>query len=677
MAGIRYDNRPILIPVISINTNSFKTSLNQQVISADANLRRRLLLGSIGLAIAVSIIFIVVAFRLANELGESIELEITNKQVTRILSHLNGKALLTDNRQTIIDQLDSDPVLIELDTDIVSLELWLQDQQQLLRSSPYKKPAELLNAIKQNSQNAFGYADTVKERLFWRYRHDPQSDISVLIVRKITAFENALEYVADRLSITAFLTFGLACWAALVMSAFITRRFEDNNRKLMHMATHDPLTGLPNRSYLQEKAQGFFSLQNSHRFGNTHKKASLLLVDLDKFKDVNDAMGHNHGDELLIAIAKRLTGLVDEMTHVIRYGGDEFVLWAESMEERDAAELAKKIIIACREPIAIGGRQFEIGASIGIACYPHDGKKIDTLFKHADIAMFRAKRLRLGYQVYHAEQNARSSLRVDLRGQLNTALQQGQFKLYYQPKVQLADGKIAGLEALVRWRHPEHGLMAPGMFIDIIEQSAFVHEFTRNILKQAIEQCRLWIDEGISLCVAVNISPYNLMDPKFVSFLTTQLAHYKVPAELIEIELTESATGIDMETTRKVFAQLHEVGVKLAIDDFGTGMSSLAYVKLLNVDNIKIDRSFIANIASDPRDEAVVKSMLVLCQYLNRKVVAEGVETEKQANKLLELGCELAQGNYFGKPMSVEKIAMLLKSSANYAQQQNSELESD
>jgi diguanylate cyclase (GGDEF)-like protein len=671
VAAARYDKPPILIPVISINMNAFKKSLNQQVLSADANLRRRLLLGSIGLAIAVSIIFIVVAFRLASGLGESIELEITNKQVTKILSHLNNKAQSADNQQTFFEQLDSDPLMVNLDADIVVLELWLQGQQHLLRTSPYNKSSDLLRVIKQNSQNAYGYTDTAKRRLFWRYHHDPQSDISLLIVRKITAFENALEYVADRLSITALLTFGLACWAALVMSAFITRRFEDNNRKLMYMATHDHLTGLPNRSYLTEKSQDFFSLQNNHRFANTHKKAAFLLVDLDKFKDVNDAMGHNSGDELLVSIAKRLSSLVDQKTHVVRYGGDEFVLWAEAMAATDATELAKKIISACREPILVGARQFEIGASIGIACYPDDGTQIDELFKHADIAMYRAKRLRLGYQLYQAEQNSRSSLRVDLRGQLNTALQQGQFKLYYQPKVQLADGQIAGLEALVRWRHPDHGLMAPGMFIDIIEQSAFVHEFTRNILKQAIQQCRLWMDEGIALCIAVNISAYNLMDAKFVSFITAQLAQHKVPAELLEIELTESATGIDIETTRKVFAQLHEVGVKLAIDDFGTGMSSLAYVKLLNVDNIKIDRSFITNIANDPRDEAVIKSMLVLCQYLNRKVVVEGVETEQQANKLLELGCELAQGNYFGKPMPADKMAILLKNSVIAVQPKN------
>ena len=367
-------------------------------------------------------------------------------------------------------------------------------------------------------------------------------------------------------------------------------------------------------------------------------------------------MGHQIGDSLLKEIALRLGQFVDENTQVYRYGGDEFVIWQEKSKQENAKALAEKIIQKFRQPILTEGLSFEMSASIGIACYPEDGPTFNDLFKHADIAMYHAKRLRLGYQSYQKRLDLRSNLRVNLRGQLNHALAQDEFVLYYQPKVRLTDGKIFGVEALVRWQHLEEGLLAPDMFINIIEQSAIVHEFTRYIFKQAIAQCKSWMQQDIRLSVAVNISPYNLMDPKLIPFLQKQLDFYQVPAELIEIELTESATMVGIETTQKVFNELKGMGVQLSIDDFGTGMSSLAYIKKLNVDYIKIDRSFITNIVTDTKDEAIIMSVLVLCQKLKREVIIEGVETKEQKEKLISLGCKFAQGYYFSKPVPAEEL---------------------
>ena len=274
--------------------------------------------------------------------------------------------------------------------------------------------------------------------------------------------------------------------------------------------------------------------------------------------------------------------------------------------------------------------------------------------------MYHAKELRLGYQLFDQTLNSKSALWVSLRGQLNNALQQNQFVLFYQPKVSLPQGTIVGVEALVRWEHPEKGLLAPGVFIDIIEQSTVIHEFTRYVLKQAIIQCRLWLNQGVRISVAVNLSPYNLRDDEFIPYLKEQLSCHQVPAELIEIELTESGTMLDLNVAQRVFPELRAVGVKLSIDDFGTGMSSLAYVKKLDVNFIKIDRSFITNITTDYRDVAVIKSMLLLCANLNKEVIAEGIETSEQAEILHELGCKFAQGYYFGKPMHPLVITPLL-----------------
>ena len=436
-------------------------------------------------------------------------------------------------------------------------------------------------------------------------------------------------------------------------------------KRLDFLTNFDHLTGLPNRILFRKKLE--ISLQLAQGLGS---QVAVICIDFDRFKNINDSLGYEAGDILLQEAARRLSACVGSDDIVARFNADEFFVLLPVLQSRDSVvAMLDEIRTVADKPYDVFGCKLYLNASLGITLYPDDAKDAEAMLRNADIATCRAKdKGGKGYCFYTPDMTVRLEELMVLEQAMRHALTNNEFVLHYQPQLDMSNGRLVGVEALVRWKHPDHGLMAPGMFIDIIEQSAFVHQFTRNILKLAIEQCRLWMDEGLTLCIAVNISPYNLMDPEFVTFLAAELAQHKVPAELIEIELTESATGIDMETTRKVFNQLHEVGVKLAIDDFGTGMSSLAYVKLLNVDNIKIDRSFITNIANDPRDEAVIKSMLVLCQYLNRKIVAEGVETEQQASILRELGCELAQGNYFGKAMSADKMTVLLKSSAISAQ---------
>ena len=371
-------------------------------------------------------------------------------------------------------------------------------------------------------------------------------------------------------------------------------------------------------------------------------------------------MGHLVGDELLKAISRRLCNLREKNSQVIRYGGDEFVVWCDDLNENDAISLAEDIVLLCRQPINVNNYVFETSVSVGVAYYPASGQKLEDLLKNADIAMYRAKKHRLGFQVFQQELFTRTEFRINLRGQLNAALEKHQFVLHYQPKVQLPENNIVGVEALVRWLHPKEGMLMPNMFIDIIEQSMFVHEFTRHVLLQAIIQCREWLNNGIELPIAVNISPYNLMDPELVGYLCDLLKHYKVPAALIEIELTENASMVNIDKTREVFLQLKKLGVKLSIDDFGTGMSSLAYIKHLDVDYIKIDRSFIIDVVTDSRDEAVISGLLVLCQKLNKLTIVEGVETIEQANKLASLGCTLAQGYLYSKPLSAEGIVSLL-----------------
>jgi diguanylate cyclase (GGDEF)-like protein len=629
-------------------------------IKSDVSLRRRLLYGSVGLAVAVSVIFISVAYKLACDLGESIELENTNKQAKQLIYQI--PFLLTQSSKDFLssEELNNSHLFKSLDPEVFGIEIWLAGQHVKIKSYPeWPYPADIALALEAGISSS-GFTEHQNERLLWVYQTDTDSGLSVLLLNKVSTLNIALEYVSNRLSITAFLTFWLAVWAALVMSALITNRFEQNNQKLAYMANHDDLTGLPNRYYLVTILKEFISEIAATDIPFKQRKGTLLLIDLDKFKEVNDTMGHAAGDELLVSIGKRLSDIAGSKAQVIRYGGDEFVIWHQGIDSVEAEILAQDIVAACRQPLLVNNNQFEIGASIGIACYPQHGTKVDELLKRADIAMYHAKNLRLGYQLFDQTLNSNSALWGSLRGQLNNALQQNQFVLHYQPKVSLPQGKIVGVEALVRWEHPDKGLLAPGMFIDMIEQSTVIHEFTRYVLKQAIIQCRLWLNQGVRVSVAVNLSPYNLRDEEFIPYLKEQLNTHRVPAELIEIELTESGTMLDLKVAERVFPELRAVGVKLSIDDFGTGMSSLAYVKKLDVNYIKIDRSFITNITTDYRDEAVIKSMLLLCDNLHKEVIAEGIETSEQADKLHALGCKFAQGYYFGKPMHPMIITPLL-----------------
>ena len=635
-----------------------------KTISLNTDLRRHLLLGSIGLAIVVLIVFIIVTYRLASDLGESIESAYIKNHVQKIselvINIPDLGELATSEKHQALQTYFSEHSYY-LDKDVVSFHLWLTAEKFKIKNDKrFEHNLDIAMAISKKSSSN-GLIKLAGERYYWVYQYDISSG-ELLFIRKVYALDQAIDYMFSRLSISAFLTFWLAVWSALMISSLITKKFIKGNIRLNYLASHDSLTQLPNRSFLHDKVNRFLKPINSTDQTPNKKiaEASILLIDLNKFKDVNDAMGHQIGDSLLKEIALRLGQFVDENTLVFRYGGDEFVIWQEKSKQGNAKALAEQIIKKFRQPILTEGLSFEMSASIGIACYPEDGTTFNDLFKHADIAMYHAKRLRLGYQSYQKRLDLRSDLRVNLRGQLNHALAQDEFVLYYQPKVRLTDGKIFGVEALVRWQHPEEGLLAPDMFINIIEQSAIVHEFTRCIFKQAIAQCKSWMQQDLRLSVAVNISPYNLMDPELMPFLQKQLDFYQVPAELIEIELTESATMVGIETTQKVFNELKSMGVQLSIDDFGTGMSSLAYIKKLNVDYIKIDRSFITNIVTDTKDEAIIMSVLLLCQKLKREVIIEGVETKEQKDKLISLGCKFAQGYYFGKPMPEEELTTRL-----------------
>jgi diguanylate cyclase (GGDEF)-like protein len=625
-------------------------STNLEPSLSDNSLRRRLIIGSLSLAIAVSIIFIVVAYRLTSDLAESIEVKAFNKQFNWFFRELEALDSEQNKAEGVFSNVLKNRVYQNLDADFVTFELSSNNHSLHIRDS--LDTTEITNVIRNLGfpLHADGATEINEVHFFWQYQRNSAGTFSLFIVRKISSLDEALDYVANRLSITAFLTFWLAIWAALVMSAVITKRFEANNQKLAYLAMHDPLTGLKNRTYLAE----YFATQVEHQL--IIQRGAILMINLNNFKDVNDAFGHSTGDELLSELASRLKVTILDKHLLVRFGSDAFVIWLNTADPQLIMPIVSEILGCCGRELQIANKQFEVGASIGIACYPDDGTELDTLLKHADIAMFQAKKFRIGAEFYQKQLPEFSERQVLLRGQLSRAVELKQFVLVYQPKVSLPDGKLIGAEALARWQHPDDGLLSPDAFIELIEQGGIIHSFSRLVISEAVRQVSVWLATGKTIPVSINLSVYNLADIDLVPFIKGQLEHFKVPAHLLEVELTESATMVDITVTKKAFADLRNLGVKLSIDDFGTGMSSFAYLRELDVDFVKIDRSFVASMMDAKRNELVVQGLISMCHSMEKIVIAEGIETEQQAHKLFELGCGIAQGYYFAKPCFAEDM---------------------
>ena len=429
--------------------------------------------------------------------------------------------------------------------------------------------------------------------------------------------------------------------------------------EIEHLAHHDMLTGLANRLWLDARLEQ--SLADSRR---NHHGLAVLFLDLDRFKHINDSLGHHVGDALLVDVADRLRGNVREVDIVARQGGDEFVVVVQAIGgSSDAAHVAVKILEALSAPYLIGGSELHTTPSIGIALFPEDGEDAATLLRNADTAMYHAKALgRANYQFYAEEMNLSATARLDLERKLRRALQLEQFELWYQPQIEAASGQVCGVEALIRWRHPDDGLISPARFIPLAEETGLIVELGYWVLRTACLQARHWRDAGLpALRMSVNLSTRQLMHSGLAEGVSSALAVADIPAGLLELEITESAVMEEPENAIAVLANLKRLGVNLAIDDFGTGYSSLSYLKLFPLDRLKIDRSFVSDIEHDANDAAIVTAAVSLAHNLGLSVVAEGVETAVQVARLAELGCDELQGYHFSRPLPAHEATAWLR----------------
>ena len=437
----------------------------------------------------------------------------------------------------------------------------------------------------------------------------------------------------------------------------ITERKEQEDRTRF-LADHDELTELPNRSLFRQALNK--ALQRAERSG---KMLSILFFDLDRFKNINDSLGHDAGDEVLRAVAERLTACVRKIDVVARFGGDEFAVLTEGLTAADqASTVARKILETLSKPMILAGRQYRPAASIGISTYPTDGRDAQSLLKNADIAMYRAKEDGRGtFQFYSDQLNTHSVQRLEFESNLSNALTNHEFVLYYQPKVDLATGRVAGLEALIRWVSPQFGFVPPGDFISIAEETGLIVPMGRWVAQTACVQNRAWQKGGLPpLRIAINISARQMSDKGLVAFLSETIKKTGLTVESLELEITESAVMSNQEHAEKVLNELKGLGFHLTMDDFGTGYSSLAYLKRFPFDSVKIDQSFVRGIPESKDDEAIVEAIIAMAHSLQLKVVAEGVETKEQYDFLRTLGCDQIQGYYFSKPIPSNEIVMLL-----------------
>jgi diguanylate cyclase (GGDEF)-like protein/PAS domain S-box-containing protein len=429
--------------------------------------------------------------------------------------------------------------------------------------------------------------------------------------------------------------------------------------QLEHQANYDTLTELPNRNLLQDRLSQALAYVRRHERG-----LAVLFIDLDYFKNINDSLGHNAGDRLLKQVAARLVGCVREGDTVSRQGGDEFVIvLSDIAAEEDVTLVTQKILKVMSDSFDAEGHQLYVTCSIGIALYPKDGEDAETLLKNADAALYRAKDLgRNNAQFYTAEMNVKALERLILENSLHHALDRNEFLLHYQPQVDLRTGEITGMEALVRWQHPELGLIPPARFIPVAEESGVIVPLGEWVLRTACAQNKAWQLAGLKpVCVAVNLSARQFKQQDMVEVVTRILKETELDSTYLELELTESLIMQNVEATIATLGRLKAMGIKLSIDDFGTGYSSLSYLKRFPIDTLKIDQSFVRNITTDPDDAAIVKTIISMAHDMQLRVIAEGVETEEQKSFLHLRHCDEIQGYFFSRPVPAEAFEALLR----------------
>lgn len=428
--------------------------------------------------------------------------------------------------------------------------------------------------------------------------------------------------------------------------------------QVMHDATHDSLTDLPNRVLLLDRLD-----QAIHVAFRDTLSLALFILDLDHFKEINDTLGHHSGDQVLKYVALRLQGVIREPETLARLGGDEFAIMVPCLKETNYVQIvAERIQNAFQSSFVVGGLRFNVQASIGIAIFPEHGKDVDTIMQRADVAMYVAKQNNNGFAIYSPKHDKHTPKRLTMMGALRQAIENDDLVLHYQPKIDIGKNRIIGVEALVRWQHEEHGLIQPNDFIPLAERTGLHKPLFFWVIKTAMMQAEQWHKNNLKIGFSVNLSPSTLLDADLPDVITGLLASSRLPASYITFEITEGSIIKDPDRALKILVRLAKMGINISIDDFGTGYSSLAYLKKMPASELKIDQSFVQDMLKNENDAVIVRSTIDLAHNMGLKVVAEGVEEKEIVSRLKLLGCDIIQGFYYSKPLSVHDCTDWIRS---------------
>jgi diguanylate cyclase (GGDEF)-like protein len=463
---------------------------------------------------------------------------------------------------------------------------------------------------------------------------------------------NRLENMTRWLAPTVLLV-GLVVAAGLLTVIRSHRRMLDTERaRAVDVSLHDALTGLPNRTLLTARLE---QALDADAWASPRTETALLLIDLDRFKEINDTFGHGFGDQLLCQLGQRLAGVVGERATVARLGGDEFAILLPDIGTVDAATgVAKRTLAALRTPFRVEGVDLDVDASIGVVLTGQHGRDSTTLLQRADVAMYVAKTEQIGVAAYDPTGDAHSPARLALLGELRRAIDHGELVLHYQPKVRISDGALVGAEALVRWQHPERGLILPDEFIPLAEHTSLVSPLMYLVLDAALAQVRAWADSGRRTPVSVNLSARNLLDPELATQVADLLAVHEVAPELLALEVTETAIMIEPERAERVLRELAALGIRISLDDFGAGYTSLSQLRTLPISELKIDLSLVVPMTQEPGAALIVRSVVELGRCLGLTLVAEGVEDATTLDALARMGCDEAQGYHFSPALAAD-----------------------
>lgn len=470
-----------------------------------------------------------------------------------------------------------------------------------------------------------------------------------LITRRLQKFTKYVVDFSERMNLQKLESTNTGDEITILEENFnrLAEAVQNETQILEHQALHDPLTDLPNRKLLHNRLQ-----QELLRGERTSKQLVLIMTDLNRFKEINDTLGHHIGDLILQQSAERLFNIFRKTDTVARLGGDEFSILLPETNLEQAKTLTLKVLKEFTKPFIVENQSLNVDISIGLAEFPTHGNDVNILIQRADVAMYIAKQNKLGYSVYDPNKDTHSIGRLALMSELHDAIAQESLELYFHPKVNVSSNTVVGVEALLRWNHPQRGFIQPGEFIPLAEQTGLIKPLTQWVLEKAIMQCAEWKKKNINLTMSVNLSIHNLHDSSLIQYIQDTLSKYQLSAENLMLEITEGDIMSEPLRARDTLKNIKEMGIKLSIDDYGTGYSSLSYIKKLPIDEIKVDRSFVMEMTEDNDDDVIVLATIELAHNLGFEIVAEGVHDQQTWERLKELKCDIAQGHFISKPLS-------------------------